>query len=429
MFPEFQKKLVRRYTLSTGVILTFILAVTFLYYLSSQQSRMEVSFSDHIFTLTSKLQTESAINDSYLAQLESKHRLLIYIEENNTPFFFPGVYSTRTDRQILLNKTQKLASSEGIFPNSHPISSDLLQSSVLTIKGKHFDTYLGCVTIVNTSSGYKKLILLQDITENKIKLIQNAALYLLIDILGILLLFLTGKRFVSRSLKPLEEMYAKQQDFTAAASHELRSPLSVIRAAADAASINPIRQEKFLSVIKDECRRGDSLIKNLLLLSSAREESWSMKMQRFELDEMLLHLTELYEPLCGAKNGSLLLSLPEETLPPVYADPELCLQIFTILLDNAIAYGLKDTGRIVLNIKSTPARIVASVTDFGPGISDKDKPLIFDAFYRQDQSRNVKSHFGLGLSIAARLAKLQDITLNVRDTEGGGSTFDVIFNR
>ncbi len=429
MFPEFQKKLVRRYTLSTGVILTFILAVTFLYYLSSQQSRMEVSFSDHIFTLTSKLQTESAFNDSYLAQLESKHRLLIYIEENNTPFFFPGVYSTRTDRQILLNKTQKLASSEGIFPNSHPISSDLLQSSVLTIKGKHFDTYLGCVTIVNTSSGYKKLILLQDITENKIKLIQNAALYLLIDILGILLLFLTGKRFVSRSLKPLEEMYAKQQDFTAAASHELRSPLSVIRAAADAASINPIRQEKFLSVIKDECRRGDSLIKNLLLLSSAREESWSMKMQRFELDEMLLHLTELYEPLCGAKNGSLLLSLPEETLPPVYADPELCLQIFTILLDNAIAYGLKDTGRIVLNIKSTPARIVASVTDFGPGISDKDKPLIFDAFYRQDQSRNVKSHFGLGLSIAARLAKLQDITLNVRDTEGGGSTFDVIFNR
>lgn len=429
MFPEFQKKLVRRYTLSTGVILTFILAVTFLYYLSSQQSRMEVSFSDHIFTLTSKLQTESAFNDSYLAQLESKHRLLIYIEENNTPFFFPGVYSTRTDRQILLNKTQKLASSEGIFPNSHPISSDLLQSSVLTIKGKHFDTYLGCVTIVNTSSGYKKLILLQDITENKIKLIQNAALYLLIDILGILLLFLTGKRFVSRSLKPLEEMYAKQQDFTAAASHELRSPLSVIRAAADAASINPIRQEKFLSVIKDECRRGDSLIKNLLLLSSAREESWSMKMQRFELDEMLLHLTELYEPLCGAKNGSLLLSLPEETLPPVYADPELCLQIFTILLDNAIAYGLKDTGRIVLNIKSTPARIVASVTDFGPGISDKDKPLIFDAFYRQDQSRNVKSHFGLGLSIAARLAKLQDITLNIRDTEGGGSTFDVIFNR
>lgn len=429
MFPEFQKKLVRRYTLSTGVILTFILAVTFLYYLSSQQSRMEVSFSDHIFTLTSKLQTESAFNDSYLAQLESKHRLLIYIEENNTPFFFPGVYSTRTDRQILLNKTQKLASSEGIFPNSHPISSDLLQSSVLTIKGKHCDTYLGCVTIVNTSSGYQKLILLQDITENKIKLIQNAALYLLIDILGILLLFLTGKRFVSRSLKPLEEMYAKQQDFTAAASHELRSPLSVIRAAADAASINPIRQEKFLSVIKDECRRGDSLIKNLLLLSSAREESWSMKMQRFELDEMLLHLTELYEPLCGAKNGSLLLSLPEETLPPVYADPELCLQIFTILLDNAIAYGLKDTGRIVLNIKSTPARIVASVTDFGPGISDKDKPLIFDAFYRQDQSRNVKSHFGLGLSIAARLAELQDITLNVRDTEGGGSTFDVIFNR
>ena len=55
MFPELQKKLVRLYTFSTGMILTFILTVTFLFYLSSQQSRREASFSDHIFTLTSKL--------------------------------------------------------------------------------------------------------------------------------------------------------------------------------------------------------------------------------------------------------------------------------------------------------------------------------------------------------------------------------------
>ena len=428
MFPELQRKLVRRYTLSTGLILTFILAVTFLFYLSSQQSRREASFTDHIFTLSSKLQTDSTFNDFFLSQLEGKHRLIIYIEENGTPFFFPGTFKPRTDRSKLLDKASDLAAKEGIFPNSRPISSDLLQSSLLEIAGGHHDSYLGSVTIVNTSSGYKKLILLQDITVNRTRLIRNAFLYLLIDILGIILLFLTGRSFVGRSLLPLKEMYKKQQDFAAAASHELRSPIAVIRTAADAASANLHQPEKYLSVIRDECKRGDSLVKNLLLLSSAQQEGWGINKQHFELDEMLLHLTELYEPLCSAKNGNLLLTLPEETLPPVYADPELCLQIFTVLLDNAIAYGLKDAGKIVLGLSLTQDKLTVSVTDFGPGISDEEKSLIFDPFYRHDTSRHEKTHFGLGLSIAARLAKLQNVVISVRDTEGGGCTFEVNFN-
>lgn len=427
MFPELQKKLVRLYTLSTGMILTFILAVTFLSYLSSQQNRREASFSDHIFTLTAKLQTDSTFSDSYLAQLETKHSLIIYIEENGTPFFFPGTLKPRTERQKLLLKAQEMASAEGIFPNSHPISSNLLQSSLLEIKGEHRDSYLGCVLIVNAPSGYKKLILIQDITGNRMRLIRTAILYLLIDILGIVLLFLTGRRFVSRSLEPLEEMYMKQRDFAAAASHELRSPLAVIRTAADAAASAPERPGKYLTIIKDECQRGDALIKNLLLLASVQQESWGVNRKYFELDEMLLHLMELYEPLCSAKDASLLLALPEETLPPVYADPELCLQIFTVLLDNAIAYGLNDARKIVLSAAHTQVSTTVCVTDFGPGISDEEKSLIFDPFYRQDKSRKEKNHFGLGLSIAARLARVQGAELNVRDTTGGGSTFEVVF--
>lgn len=428
MFPELQKKLVRLYTFSTGMILTVILMVTLLFYLSSQQSRREASFSDHLFTLTSKLQTDSTFTDSYLAQLEIMHSLIIYIEENETPFFFPGTYEPRTDRRELFKKIKAMAATEGIYPNSHPISSNTLQSSVFEISGTRHDSYLGCIMITQTDAGYKKLILLQDITGSKMRLARNIFLYLLIDILGIFLLFLTGRSFVNRSLKPLEEMYLKQQDFTASASHELRSPLAVIRTAADAAAHTPGQQEKFLNIIKDECQRGNTLVKNLLLLSSAQQENWNVNMQYFELDEMLLHLMELYEPLCNAKDGTILLCLPEETLPPVYADPELCLQIFTILLDNAIAYGLPNAGKLVLGASRSHSLTTVCVTDFGPGISDEEKTLIFDPFYRRDKSRNEKTHFGLGLSIAARLAKLQHIKLQVRDTEGRGSTFEVIFS-
>ncbi|MCI9213070.1 MAG: HAMP domain-containing histidine kinase [Ruminococcus sp.] len=426
MFPKLEKKFVILYTLSTGLILTLILAVAFLSYLASQNSRQNSMFQDQLFTLMSRLQTDSIFSDSYLAQLEHKNHLAIYIEENGSPFFFPGSYQTRTERGKLFERAENLAAGEGIFPNSHPISSNLLQSSLLEIRGDEGDLYLGNILIIQTSNGYKKLILLQDISGSQMQSIKTLIFYLGIDCIGILLLFLTGRWFVRRSLKPLEETYEKQQDFVAAASHELRSPLAVIQSTADAIADAPEEQVRLLDVIRKECRRGSSLVKNLLLLAAADQKQWAVKKMYFEMDEMLLSLLEVYEPLCVSRNGKLLLELPDESMPKVYADPALCRQIFTILLDNAVAYGLgEDGGRIVLQAKYLHPHIEVSVIDHGPGIPDREKRLIFDRFYRQDQSRRQKEHFGLGLSVAAKLAEIQGVELDVRDTEGGGSTFRV----
>lgn len=424
MFPKLEKKFVILYTLSTGLILTLILAVAFLSYLASQNSRQNSMFQDQLFTLMSRLQTDSIFSDSYLAQLEHKNHLAIYIEENGSPFFFPGSYQTRTEREKLFDRAENLAAEEGIFPNSHPISSNLLQSSLLEIRGDEGDLYLGNILIIQTANGYKKLILLQDISGSQMQSIKTLIFYLGIDCIGILLLFLTGRWFVRRSLKPLEETYEKQQDFVAAASHELRSPLAVIQSTADAIADAPKEQGRLLDVIRKECRRGSSLVKNLLLLAAADQKQWAVKKMYFEMDEMLLSLLEVYEPLCVSRNGKLLLELPDESMPKVYADPALCRQIFTILLDNAVAYGLgEDGGRIVLRAKYLHPHVEVSVIDHGPGIPDGEKRLIFDRFYRQDQSRRQKEHFGLGLSVAAKLAEIQGVELDVRDTEGGGSTF------
>ena len=453
MFPKLEKKFVILYTLSTGLILSVILAAAFLFFLSSQDSRRKSIFQDQLFTLMSRLQTDSVFSDSYLAQLEQKHQLAIYIEENDSPFFFPGSYVTRTKREKLFERAEDLAAKEGIFPHSHPISSNLLQSSLLEIRGDARDIYLGNVLVIQTAGGYKKLILLQDISGNRALVMRTLLFYILIGCIGILLLFLTGRWFVRRSLKPLEETYQKQQDFVAAASHELRSPLAVIRSTADAVADAPEEQEQLLEVIRKECQRGSSLVKNLLLLAAADQKKWAVRKEYFEIDEMLLNLMEVYEPLCVSRNGKLLLELPEEPIPKVLADPELCRQIFTILLDNAVAYGLgtepgkdckagqmigtlserddhcaqgsENTGRIVLRAEYKRPFVMVYVIDHGPGIPDEEKKLIFDRFYRQDKSRNQKEHFGLGLAIAVRLAEIQGIGLDVEDTKGGGSTFRV----
>ena len=428
MFPNLQKKLVLLYILSTGLIMTLILSSAFLFYISSQENKERSNFQDSLLTLLSSLQSESIFADSFLSQMEQNGRLMIHIEENGTPLFFPGSYKPRTSRSILLQHAEDAAKNEGIYPDSHPISSHLLQSSILQIKGTEGDTYLGNVMVLSTDSGYKKLILLQDITSGQRKRLQTGCFYLLIDSLGILLLFFTGRWFVKRSLKPLEETYQKQQDFVAAASHELRSPLTVIQTSADAISNEQTDNRMLLETIKNECRRGSSLIQNLLLLASAGQAGWAVKKQTVEIDELLLHLLELYEPVFLSKNGRLLLELPETPLPAIQADPELCRQILTILLDNAIAYALPDCRdrRIILRAEYVRPHILISVIDHGPGISDDEKSLIFDRFYRSDKSRNKKEHFGLGLSIAAALADIQGMKLGVDDTAGGGSTFTLV---
>lgn len=424
MFPKLQRKFVFLYTLSTGLIITFILSITFLFYVTSQENRQESLFQKHLFTLMSQIQSDSKFTDLFLAQLEEKNQLIIHIEENGVPFFFPGSYRPDTERETLLSYAEKAANKEYIFTDSYPISSDMLQTSIFHINGNKRDVYLGNVLVLQTSIGYKKLTLLQDITENRKKVMETGYFYLLIDLFGILLLFLSGRWFVRRSLRPLEETYQRQQDFVTAASHELRSPIAVIQMTADAVSSQSADDTRLLSVIKSECHRGSTLIKNLLLLASAEQKEWAVRKRKFEIDELLLNLLELYEPLCRSKNGILQLQLPEEPLPPVSADPGLCQQILTILLDNAITYSLtRPSNKILLKAEHCHHHTVVYVIDHGPGIPDEEKAFIFDRFYKSDKSRNKKDHFGLGLSIAITLAKIQGIKLGVQDTDGGGSTF------
>lgn len=450
--------------------MTLILSAAFLWYISSQNNLQKSSFQEHLFTLTSRLQTDFQFADSFLAQMEQQYRLIISIEENDIPFFFPGSYAPRTDRETLMQSAEKMAGQEEIYLDSHPISSNLLKSSVFQIDGDEYDAYLGNVLVIRTESGYKRLFLLMDITGERLGILKTGGIYVLIDICGILLMFLSGQWFVRRSLRPLEETCRKQQDFVAAASHELRSPLAVIQTAADAATADladaksasgmSAEYERLLSVIKSECSRGSRLTSDLLLLVSAEQREWAVRKQRFEMDELLLNLLELYEPLCRSKGACLLLELPKEPLPPVLADPGLSRQIVTILLDNAVGYGLPDsldgtgeydfsgspdsTGEydfsgshnyktdmkadipaITMRASLSGGHVVVSVIDHGPGIPDEEKEQIFDRFYRRDKSRSKKEHFGLGLSIAAALAEVQGIRLSVKDTEGGGSTFSV----
>ncbi|MCB7303988.1 HAMP domain-containing histidine kinase [Bariatricus massiliensis] len=429
MIHKLRKKLTLAYTITVGMILACVLAVILImteHYISERNAD---SFEKITMEILSKLQYSSSISQLWLTEQEIENQLIIHIEENAVPFLFPGSYPAQTDRDSLIKKVKELAREQQVNTDAAPISTSLQRTDVMAITGSNKDSYLACAMVLpSQNGGFKSIVLLHDNAQKNAQIMSGRIVFLITGLFGIAAIFLVSWFFVGHSLKPLAINREKQNAFVAAASHELRSPLAVIDASSSAILADPSKCRQFLSTIQKECKRMARLVNDMLVLASADTKGWQVAREHVDMDTLLLDTYEHYEQLCSSKHLNLTLSLPDAPLPPVLGDKERLEQILSILIDNAMAYGISPDsdagGRLIeLKAESSKHHLSISVADHGPGIADDKKPQIFDRFYRTDQSRKDKSHFGLGLSVAKELANLHEAGLTLTDTPGGGCTF------
>lgn len=421
MFRKLQKKLTFFYSMTCGIILAGILLVCFFYMKGAVSSRNQTLFSSLFLNLANQFQSQSFFSDQWLAQMETGNRLIIHIEENGDPIFFPGAWDPATDRKILIEKAMEQVSINSLSDNNLSLESTR-QSSLFYLSGNSGDSYWGMALQAATKSGEKTLLVLQDITQAKRQTLFQGLFFAGTGILGFLLLVLVSWKFVEKTLVPLKENKQKQAEFIAAASHELRSPLAVIQASASAIKTSPEDIPAMIENIEKECSRMGTLIRDLLILASADSKKWNLVLDLWDGDTILLDVYEIYQPLCRQKQISLNLKLPDMALPKIFCDKNRIIQILSVLIDNAISYTSQGNS-IDLEIFKEQKYLCFSVADHGKGIPDSEKDAIFDRFYQQDRSRNQKGHFGLGLPVGKELAKLHKGNLLLKDTPGGGCTF------
>lgn len=427
MFRHVQKRLVFLYTFLTGGILSLLLSCVFLWNISTKEQEAYEAFQALWLTSSSHFQTDLSLSHTYLAQTEAASLSIIHIEENGTPFLYSGSWISKTPRTQLIEIALKEAELEGISPLKAPVSSSTAQSSVFVINGIAKDSYYGRLLVASTPKGVKSFLLLTYITPRFDLIWELLPFFLAACFIGILGIFFVSLFFTSWSLKPARESVKRQTEFIAAASHELRSPLAVIRSSASALEYNPDRS--LLMTIDKECERMGRLISDLLLLASTDAKNWTLCREEVEIDTLLIETYEAFLPLCREKGIQIKLVLPEESLPILSADRQRLKQILSILLDNGISYtpeGKAVTIRAYKKMRSRRAgisKVMIEVQDQGPGISDDMKQRIFDRFYRGDASRNDKNHFGLGLCTAKELAELHGGKITVLDHPGGGARF------
>jgi two-component system OmpR family sensor kinase/two-component system sensor histidine kinase BaeS len=214
-----------------------------------------------------------------------------------------------------------------------------------------------------------------------------------------------------------------RRNLTADVAHELRTPLSVIRAKLEGVldGVYPATPEH-LEPVLEEIRLLTQLVEDLRLLALAEAGELSMEKQAMDVGDLLRDAQVNFGPQAADQGVTLALDFPSE-LPKVVADRRRITQVLGNLLTNALRHT-PGGGCVTLSAVASEGMVRVTVADTGRGIPSEDLPYIFERFWRGDKSRSrAAGGTGLGLAIARQFVEMHGGTISVESTPGQGSKF------
>jgi len=274
------------------------------------------------------------------------------------------------------------------------------------------------------SGGYK--IALADRTEETSGLKFVVSLYLFLSLLAFLVMLVLGRIMARRITQPVADSIVKQRQFTADASHELKTPLTVILADLDILAANPTstvqEQKKWIDSAKAEADNLSRMVNDLLFLarSDTNEEEAPVRYP-FDFSTLVDDCVLTGEALAYETHVELSADLEEHLI--CLGDEFRIKRLVMILLENAFKY-VNEGGSIHVELKRRNRYAYLAVTNTGEPIPETKKPHVFERFFRADESRS-QSGYGLGLSIAQNIVKTNNGEISLEYSNESGTRFGV----
>lgn len=245
--------------------------------------------------------------------------------------------------------------------------------------------------------------------------------------LGVLILAALGAYVLAgKTLAPIAAVLDRQQRFAALASHQLRTPLTVLRGTMEVALLRQRTAEEYEQVLRDavaDVDRLSTLVADLLAAVRIQRDTIQPNLTLLDLRDVARDVVESVRPLAAQKQQTIELNLNGPLLLP--GDGIKLRQVAATLLDNALAYT-PGGGHIEVSAHQERGRAFLSVRDSGPGIAPEHLPHLFEPLYRADvPGADASGHAGLGLALAAWIVRSHRGKLRVRSKVGRGSTFTV----
>ena len=245
--------------------------------------------------------------------------------------------------------------------------------------------------------------------------------YLVIALAALALLLGVSVLLSHWATRPVEKAWKQQRQFLSDASHELKTPLTVILSNAELLEQMelPDKPARWTDNILSEAGRMRSLVEEMLTLARADNMVRTAVMAEVSLSDVAADCALAFEPVAFEAGKPLEYQIADGTL--VLGDGDKLRQLISILLDNAIKYGA-DGGTITLSLQKTDRQARLTVSNPGDPIPPEQLGRLFERFYRADVSRGEKSGFGLGLPIARTIAAEHKGTLRA-ESDAGATRF------
>ncbi len=268
----------------------------------------------------------------------------------------------------------------------------------------------------------RELIVINNSLDNS-RLLGSLQLSVLIFILVEIIIIYISIFLTKWLIKPVKESFDKQKQFICDASHELKTPLSVILASAETIESDS-NNDKWLSNIKEEAERMNKLVIDLLDLTRTEELKENEILEEKDLSKIIYKTTLKFESLIYENNLEIDCDIEEDV--KFKCQEERIKQLLGILLDNAIKHSL-EKSKIRVSLRKDKDEVILKVINRGNPILDEEKELIFERFYRSDKARNRQDNrYGLGLAIAKNIVTNHNGVIKV-ECKNGYTSFIVIF--
>lgn len=261
---------------------------------------------------------------------------------------------------------------------------------------------------------------------NNKEALQNSKQFFIVSIFIFLLsviVFTIISYYLSRwMIKPSEKAIKNQKIFVANISHDLKTPITIIRANADLIE-NEVKNKKSIKYIKQETEKLNHLVNEMLTLTRIDNTISKENFKSFNFGDSLFDVVLPFESIAYEKGIRFNINIDEVT--DYFGDENNIQKLAEILIDNAMSYTAKG-GIVDVDAYENSKAVTLSVTNTGEPISDEKKVEIFDRFYRESKSReSTGNHYGLGLSIANTIVKKHNGKISI-ESKNGKNTFTVI---
>jgi signal transduction histidine kinase len=247
---------------------------------------------------------------------------------------------------------------------------------------------------------------------------------------GLVLLFFISLFLSRMTIKPVEKAWLLQQQFIADASHELKTPLTVIMANTDILISHPdtpvSEHMRWLRNTGEEAIRMKKLVENMLELAKGDFAQENLIFSAVNLSDIITNSLLSFEPLAFEARVELAAEIEPDL--EIKGNGERLQRLAAILLDNAIKYA-GSGGSAQVRLRRSGTHVIFTVRNTGSVISESHINRIFDRFYRADESRSAEQggSFGLGLSIARQIVQEQGAKISVASNNESGTVFTVVF--